>query len=373
MRRSVRNGLAIAGMAGGMWFLGHAVANASETSTPDAQTQVTQQSSSTGPSSASNSNVSSNSASASNTSVTKVQTGDITAGSGGHNEAQVNTGVLGSGPAVTSMTKSEDHGDEHHGAPTTSVTVNSGDVSATQQANGGDVNHSGNVHVTPSAGDQTASATATTTVDQTATSTAPKGEEHHHGDGHGPWNNDSHGQQGSSGNSNVSDNSANASNKDITKVQTGDITAGNGGSNYADINTGLIGTNFYCPKGGCTYNITTGDVTLLQQANGGSVNGSGNVNIGPAAQPSGQKPSEQPSQKPCKKEAAKPAVAPAAAPTAAVPTAAKVSPVSSAQPTGTLATTGSDIELPLTAGLLALGLGVGLTAAGRRRRELATV
>ena len=41
--------------------------------------------------------------------------------------------------------------------------------------------------------------------------------------------------------------------------------------------------------------------------------------------------------------------------------------LSSAQPSGQLAFTGSDVSLPLTVGLLALTAGIGLTAAGRRR------
>ena len=159
---------------------------------------------------------------------------------------------------------------QHHESTPTTVTVNTGDVTVNQQANGGDVNGSGNVAVAGS-GNQTATATATTTVDQTST-----GEDNHHGNEHhgnyggpealGPQN--SGHDQG--GNFNGSENNADASNVDVTKVET-DVTAGDGGSNFADINTGIIG-NFYCEKGGCTYNITTGSVTLNQQANGGNVN-----------------------------------------------------------------------------------------------------
>ena len=46
--------------------------------------------------------------------------------------------------------------------------------------------------------------------------------------------------------------------------------------------------------------------------------------------------------------------------------------MSSAQPSGPLAFTGAETSLPLTLGLLALGVGAALTLAGRRR-ETATV
>jgi hypothetical protein len=41
--------------------------------------------------------------------------------------------------------------------------------------------------------------------------------------------------------------------------------------------------------------------------------------------------------------------------------------MSSAQPQGTLATTGADYSIPLTGGLVAVGAGVALTVAARRR------
>src|SRR5438270_659222 len=42
MQRSVRNGLAIVGMTGGLWLLGHAVANATETAPGSDPTSVSQ-------------------------------------------------------------------------------------------------------------------------------------------------------------------------------------------------------------------------------------------------------------------------------------------------------------------------------------------
>ena len=79
------------------------------------------------------------------------------------------------------------------------------------------------------------------------------------------------------GNANLNFSSADATNIDKVEVDT-DIDGGDGGSNYADINTGIIGGTFYCPEWStCEYNFKTGDVTVYQEANGGDVNGSGNV------------------------------------------------------------------------------------------------
>ena len=171
MKRSVRNGIAIAGMAGGMWLLGQAVASADEVATPSADTTVTQTDSGGG----SNANLSSNNASASNEQQTKVDT-DVTAGDGGINDATVNTGVIqDSGPVLLESSVPNGGPGQHHESTGTTVTLDTGDVSVNQQANGGDVNGSGNVAVAGS-GNQTATATATTTVDQTST-----GEDNHHG------------------------------------------------------------------------------------------------------------------------------------------------------------------------------------------------
>jgi hypothetical protein len=243
------------------------------------------------------------------------------------------------------------------------VTVNTGDVSLTQEANGGDVNGSGNVAV---AGGGNQTATATSEVTQSNTS---EGDDHH---GRGP---DHHGPESLSGgygggghddgNANLNESSAEATNVDITEVET-NVSGGNGGVNQAEINTGIIGNTFYCPAyATCTYNFTTGDVTVYQSANGGNVNGSGNVGVGA--------PVPGASHSPCtchKHEHAAPAapvkeVAPVAKHAPRHSSSAPVS--SSAQPSGTLAFTGSDVSLPLTVGLIALLLGIGLTAAGRRR------
>jgi hypothetical protein len=339
-------------MAGGLWLLGSAVASADEqVANAGGGTEVTQTDSGSG----SNGNLSSNSASAENVQVTKVET-DVDGGDGGGNEASVNTGVITGGPVYGADSLKAPNGEHHDDG--TSVTLNTGDVHVNQEANGGDVNNSGNVAVA-GGGDQTAIANATTDVTQTST-----GDEHHgdhHGDGpHGDgpqalgMGNDHH----DGGNFNYSENNASAENKDITRVET-DVNGGDGGENYAQINTGIIG-NFYCEKGGCVYNITTGDVWLNQEANGGSVNNSGNVGIGVPAPGSASpcvchKAEESPAPE------VKPAVRPASRHMAAAPV------LSSAQPSGQLAFTGSDVSLPLTVGLVALAAGIGLTAAGRRR------
>src|SRR6476620_719697 len=141
MKRSVRNGIAIAGMAGGLWLLGQAVASADEGSAASgADTTVTQTDGGGG----GNANLSDNSASAENKDITKVET-DVTGGTGGSNSADVNTGILPGGmptnPACTASVANESPSGppKHEDDPGTTVTLNTGDVSATQQANGGNV------------------------------------------------------------------------------------------------------------------------------------------------------------------------------------------------------------------------------------------
>jgi hypothetical protein len=379
MNRSVRNGLAIAGMAGGIFFLGQAVASADDGGqTGSADNTVSQTSTGSGDST----NVNFSEAEATNVQTTEVDV-DIDAGDGGENNLAVNTGVIAGYPAdsVPVATTLSTPPGPPPARPATTITVNTGDVNVTQNANGGDVNHSGNVNVENS-GSQTA--TATNTVTQTATSTEDHNRPpHHDGDYNKPSSLQGGNPHGSDA-TNVNLSSAEATNIDKTEVDV-DIDAGDGGTNNAEINTGIIGNTFYCPPySTCTFNLTTGSVYVTQNANGGSVNGSGNVNIGdtrPAAHHhDGVRPGHHDGVRPghheadCPKhENASPAVKPAAAkpvaakPAASAPVAHKAPAVSSAQPSGQLAFTGSDVSLPLTVGLIALGLGVGLTALGRRR------
>ena len=355
MRRSVRNGLAIAAMAGGLWFLGNAVANAS-TQDASAANNVDQSSSSQG-GGAVNGNVSG--ASAENVNVTSVST-SVQGGKGGNNEAYVNTGAITDGGSAPFTASTMNDPKPPPPPPAPSVTITTGDATVNQQANGGSVSGSGNVQITPSPVNQTAS--AVNNVQQSATSTSSN-KEHHDGRNDGPKSMDMMGPDGHggfAGNFNFS--FANAKNVNVTRVDSY-VAGGKGGNNYADVNTGLIGYAPEIHKG--TYNITTGSATVNQQANGGSVSNSGNVNIGPAGQgPCACTPAQQQEKK---KAAAAPCPA-KAAPKAVVP-AAKVSPVvlSSAQPTGVLATTGAEYGAPLILGLMALGAGAGLTVAGRRR------
>jgi hypothetical protein len=363
MNRSVRNGLAIAGMAGGLFFLGQAVASADE-QVADAANSVDQSASTEGGGGNFNGNLSE--AEATNVQVTEVTT-NVSGGNGGSNSASINTGIE-SGPSTVPLAQSVA---EEPGGGGTTVNVETGDVSLTQEANGGDVNGSGNVAVA-GGGDQTA--VATNEVSQSATS-----EDDGHGwpqGGGGGWENggptalnSQGGGHDEGGNANLNASSAEATNIDITEVST-NVYGGNGGVNQAEINTGIIDNTFYCPEySTCTFNFTTGDVTVHQSANGGDVNGSGNVAIGTGPWPwsDGHEPGAKPGD--CPKAEHQPEVKPAARP--AVKPAAASAPLSSAQPSGQLAFTGSDVSLPLTVGLLALVAGIGLTAL--TRRQTATV
>ena len=362
MKRSVRNGLAIAGMAGGMWFLGSAVASADQVADAANGTDQTAASQSAGSGDAESAagNINSSDADATNVQVTEVET-EVEGGDGGTNTASVNTGVISGGPADFVIVN---EADTPPAPPVHEVNVDTGDVAVEQQANGGDVNNSGNVKVSGH-GDQTA--TATNTVTQTATASS-EGDEEDKGKGKhkGRGGDDS---ESAAGNINHSD--ADAENVSVIEVET-DIEGGDGGSNYADINTGIIGNTFYCPEGStCYFNFTTGSVTVVQHANGGDVNGSGNVNVGghdDKDKAKGDRDKDRDrdygrdKDRDCPKEQAKPTVKPAAAPVT------YRAPVNAyAQPAGQLAYTGSDVSLPLTVGLLALGAGAALTAAGRRR------
>jgi hypothetical protein len=366
MKRSVRNGIAIAGMAGGIWFLGSAVASADDGQAAGAANNVDQSSSSesTGDGGSLNGagNANGSSAEATNVQVTDVDT-DVDGGDGGENIAVINTGAQPSNVTIGNGTLTSQTIEQPPAAPVHEVDVHTGDVSVTQNANGGDVSGSGNVHVSGNSGDQTA--TAENNVHQTATSTST--EEDEHGDrgykGKGKNGHDE-GSLNLAGNVNESD--SDATNIDVTDIDT-DVDGGDGGTNYADINTGIYGNTFYCPEGStCHFNFTTGSVTVVQNANGGDVSDSGNVNVGgdgyghPHAdhhRPGGH--ADCPEDKP--QHSAKPSVKPASAPTYRAP----VSPT--AQPAGQLAYTGADVSLPLTVGLIALGAGFALTAAGRRR------
>ncbi|HZB21228.1 MAG TPA: hypothetical protein VE463_15435, partial [Blastococcus sp.] len=153
MNRTLRNGLAVAGMAGGMLFLGQAVASADQTATAgnDVEQAAASETGSGGDSGAGNANFSD--ASATNVKVTAVST-DVDGGDGGTNTAVINTGVVSDGSGGGSGYKPAGH--ENDGK--TVVDFDSGDVAVHQDADGGDVEDSGNVSVA-GGGDQTAKAT----------------------------------------------------------------------------------------------------------------------------------------------------------------------------------------------------------------------
>jgi len=368
MKRSVRNGIAIAGMAGGMWLLGQAVASADQVA--DASNGVDQTNTSVD-SDGGGANLNFSEAEATNEQEVEVET-DVEGGDGGVNIASINTGVVNEAPRqVEVLTTVEEPNGDGGGIE---VNFESGDVTLTQEANGGDVNKSGNVAV-GDLGDQTA--IASNEVSQSNTS---EGDDHDWNGG-GDWPKDNGpaslsmgNPHDEDGNANLNESEAEASNEQEIDVDT-DIEGGDGGLNEAWINTGIIGNTFYCPAySTCVYNFHTGDVTLVQEANGGDVNGSGNVGIGAPVPGVGHhhdddcdchKPvvrhEDCPKHQPEVKPAARPEVK-SAAPAAVT--------LSSAQPVKALAFTGStgdEISLPLTLGLLALGLGGALTLAGRRR------
>jgi hypothetical protein len=333
MRRSVRNGLAVAGIAGGLWFLGNAVANADATTpnTTQTATAVNNADQNTNSDDSAGSNSNGTSADAKNVNVNKTET-DV-AGGNATNNAGVNTGqknpvLMVVTPVITPAlgTTPQQEGDKKG----TEENLTTGNVNGSQNSAGGNVASSGNV--AKNTGPVTQNASATNNVKQTTESDEE--------------------DSNSSGNSNSSD--ADAKNVNVDKTETN--VSGGDATNNAFINTGLIGVTFNCPQGAtCIYNIHTGDVTLVQNAKGGDVSCSGNVGVNavcPAAAAPQAKPAVQ--KVAVHKVAAHPVV------------------LSAAQPTAVLATTGAEWGLPLTVGLIALTAGTGLTLAGRRR-ETATV
>ncbi|MGY1803160.1 hypothetical protein ACI78T_07750 [Blastococcus sp. SYSU D00922] len=338
----MRNGLAIAGMAGGIFFLGQAAASADQTASAGNNVDQAAASSSSEGSGSGAGNANFSEAEATNVQKTEVET-EVDGGDGGFNKAEINTGVVDGG-GIRTLESSEEEGK-------TVVDVETGDVAVHQSADGGDVNGSGNVHTDGNSGDQTA--TATNNVDQAASS-EDEGEE----------------SEGS-GAGNINGSSSEATNVDVTDIET-DVEGGDGGTNVVDINTGIVGNTFYCPAGStCYYNFTTGSVTVVQNANGGSVNNSGNVNVGDTyghPHADHHKPGHEAD---CPEHKAAAPVAHHAKRPAHTYRAAPVN--TYAQPKGELAYTGAETTAPLALGLIALGAGGALTLAGRRRTASAAV
>jgi hypothetical protein len=401
MKRSVRNGLAIAGMAGGIFFLGDAVASADQGNTTDQGSTGTTTSAPAPDGGGAAGNVGGNSSGSTNSSTSDTTAG-ATGGKGGDNGAAANTGAQGPGPEIIIVADDKEEAAVRAaltptppppppgGDTTTELNLTTGSVSLTQNSNGGPVTDSGNITKLPDPVTQKNTTTQTNTQSATSVDNS-KGPEHRGGytprhdceeadstapaiqgtdsNNCGPQHecdepDKSPTLQGTDGNEcrpehdhggttgNVGGNTSNSSNESTTTVGT-DVKGGDGGTNTANVNTGLQNVVLQCIAIGggdakCIYNITTGSVTVIQNANGGAVTNSGNIGSGTKEQ--GAAP------------AAPKAMAPHHAKAASSPAA-----LSSAQPSsGQLAFTGSDVSLPLTVGLLALGAGAGLTLLGRR-------
>jgi hypothetical protein len=354
MKRSVRSGIAIAGMAGGFWLLGQAVADAAPGDPPPTDTSAavgTQNADSNGGGSGGGEAESTNSqqVDASTTTTNKASSAPILA-RGGTSVAIVPAGnenglLAGSGG---------------HGNVDATQNVNT-TVTAHSSAGGAKVIGSGN----SSAGNG-GSNSSTATGKQNAEATGGEGQngkedwhKHHHHNKGGDADSSNHQDVGS-----TTDTENNA--------HSGPILAG-GGTSVVVVEAGNGNTLYCTSRSGnvtCSQNITT-IINIISQAGGATVSCSGNASAGSpgsAVCPVTNKNSTTPAKAaPAAHKAAAPAAHKAAAPVA------KKAPASAkAQPSGTLAFTGAETSLPLTLGLLALGVGGALTLAGRRR-ETATV
>jgi hypothetical protein len=353
-------------MAGGVWFLGQAVAQADEQANnvgqDNSQSATSEDGGITG-------NIGGNANFSSNEVDIDIET-DVEGGDGGANYSNVNTGVQGAFIVVESgggggMTNSvaPPNGGHHGGDAELDLNIETGSVSVEQNANGGNVSGSGNVDLGGlKLPDQT------NNVHQVNNQTATSEDDGHHGRPHhdGPdmvlrgMNSGGHG--GLTGN--LGGNLNFSRNEVDIDIET-DVEGGDGGYNESNVNTGLQDVFLVCESESwhgdaeCDIDIKTGHVSVVQNANGGNVSDSGNVGFGGRKDHDGHDARRHHDRD--KHEAE---VKPAARP------AAKASAPSSAQPKGALAFTGSTGDgsgLPLTLGLLALGLGGALTLAGRRR------
>ena len=370
MRRSVRNGLAIAGMAGGVWFLGQAVAQADQTNTVG---QDNTQSATSEDGGGVTGNIGGNYNESKNEVDVDIST-DVDGGDGGANYSNVNTGVQGAIIVAYSDGNSrpvesnsvQNGGNYGSGDAEVDIEIETGSVSVVQNANGGSVSNSGNVSDLPKLPDQTNNVWQSN--NQTATSEDDNrgGRPHNGGGDPMSFSRNGGGHGGLTGN--LGGNWNESKNEVDIDIET-DVDGGDGGYNDSNVNTGLQGVILACiaKHGGdaeCDVDIKTGSVYVEQNANGGDVSNSGNVgdSHGPR-RGDGHKPDARDGD--CPKKDDQPEVKPAARP-AAKPAAASA-PLSKAQPSGQLAYTGSDVSLPLTVGLLALVAGIGLTALTRRR------
>jgi LPXTG-motif cell wall-anchored protein len=369
MRRSVRNGLAIAGMAGGMLFLGQAVASADT----EAEGTIDQTTSAAAPSGHGDAKADSDidqTVKAEQTTNNTVTTAPVKGGDGGNATAVANTGVAG----TVVIAESGKHGDAEG-----SVDITTGDAEATANANGGNATSTNTINA---GGAPTGHVSATGTVTSDTTATSGGGSGKHSGGGDAKADSDI-------------DQTVKSEQTTNNTVDVGPVKGGDGGNATAVANTGVAGTVVICkaPHGDvyCPVTITTGDATATANANGGNATSTNTINVGttaPAAKPEAHKP-EAPKPAEHKPAEHKPAhhadahhadcpdhhkaaaAAHRAAPVKKAAPAAHRAPASrTAQPSkGQLAHTGSDVSAPLTLGLLALGAGGALSLAGRRREN----
>jgi hypothetical protein len=290
MRRSVRNGLAIAGMAGGMVFLGQAVASADDTAATAATAQTNTTSA---PAVAIGENYADGTGGDADAEGASVDNSDGT--------AQADGGIAAAGNAVVNDVDADDS--------TNSTVVLPNQASSSASADGG-----------------TATVSPTTTANTTGGSA----------DGTG-----------------------------------GSIDSANGANSGNNTNSGA-GTGTGTGTPGVISNV--GSNGSHHGGNGGTGGTGGNGGTGGGTQGGGSTTGHQHDGRDCPDashhEAATPAhhAKPAAMAPAAMAPAALKAPVSrTAQPKGELAFTGSDVSVPLTLGLVALGAGAALSLAGRRR------
>ena len=353
MNRTLRNGMAVAGMAGGIFFLGQAVASADGHVTQangntSGQASDSQVQGSGGDSGAGNLNVNLQ-GNAADVSTTIVNAPDQSTGS-------VSNGVSVTLPAnAPAEVKIED------------VTINQSGTTGSNYANQ-------TVTDLPS---PTVTQTNTNTTTQVAESESEKGRSGNHNNNSGPSTLSGGGGGGGSesGAGNVNLNGQlNLVDGSTTIINRPDQTTG---SVTNTVNLDFSNATFWCgsemvdlksdgPRK-CEYTIKIQDVVINQSGTTGS--NYANQTIGspaaPAPAPVHQaKPAQQPQHK---------AAAPAHQAKRAAPAANRAPMSTTAQPKGSLAYTGAETTAPLALGLLALGAGGALTLAGRRRSTTATV
>jgi hypothetical protein len=348
MNRSVRYGLSIAGMAGGIFFLGQAAAQATDQS----NVNTAEQGAST--------EAEHSSSDAENVSV------DLQA-----NVADQSTKIVNAPDQISSASNSVSVSGLPSGGPAKVIIV---DDSITQNATS-----------TISGGNQTVAEVPTpAAVSQSNVNNVEQAAKTESDEGHkGPWGPPggsqslaSFGSGGPGGPGGGSD-AENTSFNGQLNLYDGSTTIINKpeqtSSASNDVNLDFSNATFYCgdeqmsltsqdPKK-CEYLIVIKGLEINQNAT--SVISGGNQVIGSPAKP------EEHHQKAPEQKAVAPAHHAAAAPVShkAAPAA-----LSSAQPaSGTLAFTGAETSAPLTLGLLALGAGGALTLAGRRRTATAAV